>query len=784
MENNEERILKAYCKRGLKIVPVRKGQKAPAIKNFLNDASSDFEQIKKWAEAFPGCNWGLPLSTNGLVAIDVDRKHGGLEAWDALIADWPLEELDTWTATTGSGGKHLIFKEIEGDSVSYRGKIRDGIDIRYNHIVVIFPSIHPDTKARYKWDKSNVLSTPILATPERLRKYITKDPTLKGKSNPTFKFGKDYLSRLVEELKKYELSYEEWLQAGMALHSADDSQTGLDLYLELTNGPSYQDGDEQVAIQKWESFKRDDEDGAISLATLGFLIRSKGGTTPNPHYESDKAAFMKMKVEQFKNTETEAYDTFMVETDENGEETGNVISKNKRVIVKYFNELGYAYLGEGEQKFPIIKVSDEGKGILSLKPMTSKGFIEATKHLKYKFAKILVSEVRDAYQPAAEIWLDSKDKRRFMNPTFNPDPVARLRKGTLNLFTGYCVEPVKLPQTEALSRLLDMIEKSLCGGDSDAKEWLLDYLGHLIQKPWQKPTVVPVIIGLQGTGKGLLFDMIMRRILGALFTSVKTAKDLTAQFNDELANKLLTMIDEATWRGNHVEDGVLKNLTGSNVMKVEIKYGPKYEVDNFSRYVITSNNSEAVAIESSNRRYYVIECSSEFAGDTSYFNPIWDDVRDGTLVEEFLNFLMERDIEAWDYAKIPEGNTRGKVAKAATGGAIFEFWKELFEGDYEPTSIEPLWVEGKYLRQVVAYQEFLYFMRARNRHERSISAVKFWRETKKFMPAIGTNFAKRINGKTSRVFATTKIDMAFSMAKTNAIEVNLLDFDVDDPFFD
>jgi hypothetical protein len=771
MNEKTQKVLKAYCRRGWKLFPIIPETKRPAIKDNLNKATDDMAQLIEWAERFPGCNWAVACARSGLVAVDVDFKHGGVEAWDAMLESHGMNDEvlpDTLQATSGSGARHYLFKAKEG--VKYRGKIKDGIDIKFNGYVVVFPSIHPDTGKRYTWN--NWKTAEPLEYPEWLGKYIEKT-ALKGRANPTYKFGDDYLGRLVQELKKHELDYNEWVQAGMALHAADPSDKGLDLFVSLSQGESYVEGDEEKAAEKWASFGRSKDDDAISPLTLGFLVRQKGGTVPNPHFESDKEAFKRAKIDSFENwVETNEAEEGFVEDEDDRE---SWVCTNRRAIVNHFNKKGFAYLGEGEQRFSIIKVSKDGSGVKKLKAMTSRGMVEATAEYQYKYIKVMATDVKLVKEPAAETWLKSKNKRRFVTPVFDPGEVnGESPKGRINLFDGIPCERLTRPTTssDGLDEFLKMIRESLCGGDENASEWLLDYLAHIIQRPDEKPTVVPVIVGPQGTGKGLLFDHVMRGILKDLFLTVKTAKDLTAQFNMDLANRLLTVIDEATWRGNKTEDGVLKNLTGGNKLTVEVKFGPKYETENFSRYAITSNNEEAVAIETSNRRYYPIESSDEFAGNSDYFNPIWDAYRRGDLVPVFFMFLQDRDISKWNPVAIPAGNLKGSAAKLGTGGVYAGFWNALLTGDFEPSREGfggALWFDANRIKRKDIYNAFLEYAKMTNAYERALSPEKFWLETKKKIPFFQSARQEKIGG--GRGYRVTPTELAESFFSTMKIEI-------------
>ena len=87
--------------------------KHPRIKNWGEEASTDPEKVGTWWDRAPLANIGIPMGERtGLVALDVDTRHGGdasLEQLEQEFGKLPT----TITATTGGGGKHYIFKYTE-----------------------------------------------------------------------------------------------------------------------------------------------------------------------------------------------------------------------------------------------------------------------------------------------------------------------------------------------------------------------------------------------------------------------------------------------------------------------------------------------------------------------------------------------------------------------------------------------------------------------------------------------------------------------------------------------
>lgn len=140
------KILKTnYLDKGLKVFPVIENKKEPMIQAWQIDCSADKLQVSYWLDNAPNCNWGLPCSQNDLFVLDVDVHNvNGLESAKKLLNDLGIEELDTLSQRTPSGGLHLIFKSdndlknVANSSNSF--KDYPGIDIRTDGYILVNPS--------------------------------------------------------------------------------------------------------------------------------------------------------------------------------------------------------------------------------------------------------------------------------------------------------------------------------------------------------------------------------------------------------------------------------------------------------------------------------------------------------------------------------------------------------------------------------------------------------------------------------------------------------------------
>lgn len=167
-----------YASQGLAVFPLWPGKKNPLTSSGYKDATTDEAKIRAWWDRWPKANVGIATGLiSGLVVLDVDPRHGGIESLEKLIADLGLviEAPTVWTGRD-DGGRHLYFAHPGGQAIRCRSNLRGypGLDVRADGgYVVAPPSIHPETGKRYRWaDAPTLASTEMLLLPAELLAVI------------------------------------------------------------------------------------------------------------------------------------------------------------------------------------------------------------------------------------------------------------------------------------------------------------------------------------------------------------------------------------------------------------------------------------------------------------------------------------------------------------------------------------------------------------------------------------------------------------------------------------
>ena len=151
----------AYARRGIRVIPIKPGEKRPTLSGWTEAATNDPATITRWYTGqFKDCGLGIVTGqTNDryLIVLDIDDREQF--AGSDTLAD--LEEAhgklpDSVRATTGTGGKHIYLFTDQPIHNEASGTLGVGIDIRgVGGQVLAPPTIHPNGKP-YEWDGPSI----------------------------------------------------------------------------------------------------------------------------------------------------------------------------------------------------------------------------------------------------------------------------------------------------------------------------------------------------------------------------------------------------------------------------------------------------------------------------------------------------------------------------------------------------------------------------------------------------------------------------------------------------
>lgn len=140
---------------GWRITPVWPNR-AGCFPGYIDAATSDLDQIDRWAFEFQGCNWSVIPAGSGVWALDVDvpGEDHGADGWAALQAMMDRHgPLPSGPHGRSGGGGHLFVFKDDGRPIKCQtGWPVPGMDPRARRVqFTITPSTHKRTRRPYAW---------------------------------------------------------------------------------------------------------------------------------------------------------------------------------------------------------------------------------------------------------------------------------------------------------------------------------------------------------------------------------------------------------------------------------------------------------------------------------------------------------------------------------------------------------------------------------------------------------------------------------------------------------
>lgn len=302
------------------------------------------------------------------------------------------------------------------------------------------------------------------------------------------------------------------------------------------------------------------------------------------------------------------------------------------------------------------------------------GQLKMRRYIRSRFAGV------DAKALAAE-FITHPGTTCYTQTEFNPRETSN---GSLNLYAPPVIAPVAGDSTEIEAFLFYVI----CDDDPEAYDFLIKYLAHAIQKPWEKPGVMLVLIGGQGIGKGT-FCEVLRQIWRATYLQVNDIKEVVGNFNASLERVLWVVMDEALFAGYRRETDRMKSLVTEPDLLICEKYQPARTIESYHRFVMTTNAIHAKHTEDDDRRDFVLRVSERHKGDAEYWSRLRSDLTPASLAA-FVHKLQTADISNFNVRQVPITQEKAEQ-KLLSLAPTHSFWLQCLQ-DGAPPDLE-IWPE-------------------------------------------------------------------------------------------
>lgn len=284
-----------------------------------------------------------------------------------------------------------------------------------------------------------------------------------------------------------------------------------------------------------------------------------------------------------------------------------------------------------------------------------------------------------------EAWLENHNRRQYTDGiVFDPSTyVNGIERPTpiygdkLNFWQGYSVEPKK----GGTWTLLDKhIKDVICQCNVECVEYLYNWIARCLQYPNLNGQVALVLKGEKGAGKGVLGNFLVS-LFDTHGLQINNSKHLTSNFNAHMADCCLLFADEVFFAGDKSHENILKGLVTEPTLFIERKGIDGETTPNRLKIIMSSNNDWVIPASSDERRYFVLEVSSQYLKQKSYFDPLRAELENPKTKAAFLWDMLHRDISNFDVHNVPETDAL-KHQRAQSLDSFGKFWIDVLERGY------------------------------------------------------------------------------------------------------
>jgi hypothetical protein len=563
----------AYGSIGWHVFPCAVDKKIPACPNGFKDATTDPEQTKRWWADQP-YNIGIATGASGLVVVDFDLVNGvpvGETNFKNLPEYEPLPE--TFTIRTRSCGKQFYFRTNRTGIKSSNSQLCKNVDIKALGGYVIAPPsfVKADDKAsggQYTIENSAKpaqlpvwlelklldLQKPKLPKPKTLLSLVPQQLNY----FPCIEVNKEKLRKAVRNwLKTEDCSSESaWVQMLFAFRS-------LKFLVDWTDEEAWGLFDE---ICKWEGMGK-------------YNYSSNRARWDVNDFKLDGITY-KTLLDKLTKNDAEPHEYPVLEFDKGPDSLDQIDELNSK----------FAWVYEEMNLYDI----DRGRFVLKDR------FV--TQYANQRF------NVGTSLQPKlvslGQAWVTNERRRNAPRVVMAPEHPATLPDGSINSWKGFtCVSKAGdvRPFIDLLKRLIP---------DVNERRYVLIWLAYLVQNPEARFFVALVIWSLQqGTGKNLLFETVTS-LFNKRHTKVVGQEVFNDGFTDWQAHKVVVICDEVSSTDKRSTSDRIKGWITATDNTINAKNEPKFTQDNLIKYIFLSNHADAVFLNETDRRFFVVEATS------------------------------------------------------------------------------------------------------------------------------------------------------------------------------
>jgi hypothetical protein len=279
------------------------------------------------------------------------------------------------------------------------------------------------------------------------------------------------------------------------------------------------------------------------------------------------------------------------------------------------------------------------------------GKVRSQNDVRSNYEDCLTNTSKDAdkasWQRTFNLWKSSSQRKSVDDTQFAPGQPELFSDRGVELLNTYRTPSFPVGNPELAKPFFDHLDW-LLSADPQGKEDFLDWLAHMFQKPQVRPHVHFLLFShIKGNGKSTVLE-ILHAIWRQHAASVDLNKLIKSDFNSVLEDKMLMTVHEVKAESGERFSVInrLKSLLTDSDITINKKGIAEFTGKLYARFLMASNFIDAVPIDESDRRLYILPCTEEIHPDRAngYYDVLHAIKETPEALGAIHHTLMTRDI--------------------------------------------------------------------------------------------------------------------------------------------
>ena len=264
-------------------------------------------------------------------------------------------------------------------------------------------------------------------------------------------------------------------------------------------------------------------------------------------------------------------------------------------------------------------------------------FIKAYIHTKYDINSEYLKAIKKIDIPIRQIVFDP------INYNYNVESDNRI----INIYCETEIRKQARKEAEKLNKIdineainiisnnyknINIVLTSLFSKEIERK-YFLNWLSYIVQTGKKTRNAI-VVRGVQGTGKNLFFENVIRPFFSHDWTTTIAGETLESIYNANFENRLFVCFNEVqNYENKGKVSDKLKMIISDDELNINEKYIKIRTVKNYTNCIFYSNNTTPISVEGTDRRYSIFTANTPLVKIVNQENI-------GQLIENIKNELV------------------------------------------------------------------------------------------------------------------------------------------------